>query len=129
MSDAEIVVEHRNKFEYLPSLYSEYESQIDVIETSFIFEDIRPILFKLHEDIFDEFIIKGAVNEINISYGIRLKLMSQLGDDTKMDNFECFSDFLHLYDAAIIEVYQLTKSMYNFEFKSYVESKRKNAIV
>jgi len=119
-----LIMKHRNGFTYLTELYAQYEAKIEMNQTSFTFEDIRPALYKLHEDLFDEFIERGSRNEINISYANRLKLIGCLGDKTHMEDFTSFGDFLHLYDCAILEVYQLMTSMYGFEFRKYCCSRQ-----
>eukprot|EP01084_Bolivina_argentea_P157055 273688_1 len=118
------VVECRNKFEFLSSIYAQYELRINVNGDEIKFEDIQIRLYNIQQDIYKEFIATGSVNQVNLPCKIRDTLSVVMVNDENVKKFNSYDDFLHLYDDAIINIYQLIQSMYQYKFKEYVTNKQ-----
>eukprot|EP01083_Nonionella_stella_P086495 240344_1 len=120
---------HRNRLEYLTAIYEHYEGRIQKHKkpmNTLSFEDLRPIFHRMQNEIYEEFVEDGAMHQINISYTTQKHLAFVLREDKEnMDKFQTFDDFLHLYDSAIREIFQLLTSMYTYRFKAFVEAKAK----
>ena len=118
--DNESSMKYRNKFEHLSSIYTHYQSQIGDMDASKVqFEDLKLKLFNIYQEICDEFIKTGSVNEINIPFEMRQHLLLSLENEESVNNFQSFDDFLHLFDAAIDEIYRLLCTMYNYQFSAW----------
>eukprot|EP01084_Bolivina_argentea_P179424 310040_1 len=113
---------YRNKFEFLSLIYAQYESKISGInEKQLEFDDIKLNLYNIEQEIFEEFIKPGSPMEINLPFFIKRKLITIFENDEKVNQFQSFDDFLHLFDDAIINIYQLITSMYQYKFVEYVK--------
>ena len=129
----------RSKFEYSVELYFEFHKKIDrfnekhrknaemmgIIGTVGYY---KKILWKLHRDIYKEFVKNGSKYEINISSEIRSELVFLFGDNKNMYKFDTFDDFLSVFDNALIQVYEMIFSIYNYQFKKYLKNQNQNVI-
>eukprot|EP01084_Bolivina_argentea_P263735 446485_1 len=116
----------RIKFKYLINLNNKYKCMMkDKMKDSLFSDDNKMILYNAAKLIYDEYIVSGSINEINISYECRKQLDFLLADETHLDKFSSFEDFSTLFDTALCEIYQLTLSMYNYRFEQYVDRLKK----
>ena len=125
----------RNKFEYSVEIYFEIHKKIDkfnekygknaeMLGTIGSIGYYKKILYKLYRDIYREFVKIGSKYEINISAEIRNELIYLFDDTKNIEKFETFDDFLYIYDKALIQVYAMLFSIYNYQFKQILKNSK-----
>ena len=126
----EHVIEFDGDFEYLSAIYMKYNKKLGIKSKNMSntngvilsYEELKDKLFKIHQEIYYEFVATDSINQINISFENRASLELLLKNESHCDKFKSFDDFYHLYDGAIVEVFQLILSMYHYKFKKYVQT-------
>lgn len=122
---------HRIKFKY-SSLYKEYKQRIktslktnddnDNKKLINSFENHKQSLFLISKEIYCEFIETGSEHQINLSFETRSSLENLLSNDDNLDKFLNYDDFMNLFNECLAEIYVLMISMYQYKFKSFVDT-------
>ena len=79
----------------------------------------KPGLDVVIEMMCKQFIFPDAPNEINIPADDRELIISLVSEIHGMNNF---TQYVHLFDGALIEIYGLLLSLYSYRFKSYIRN-------
>eukprot|EP01083_Nonionella_stella_P279543 950901_1 len=98
-------------FVYLKASYAAIQERIDTCigdgnERQVEFTQVRDLLYDLHREIYDEFVDDGAENAINVSHDARRCLSSLFGKNANKEKFQCFEDFVNIFDATVLEIYR-----------------------
>lgn len=88
------------KFGYLAGLMEEKPNDTESIH-------------RIVQNVYDKYISIDSKYQINISYEQRMKFTEFLGN-----NHDEVQDYLHIFDEAIIEVYEILSNVYRFQFKN-----------
>merc|ERR1712156_737504 len=71
----------------------------------------RQALFRMYCYIFEEFIGETSEHQVNLSAETSEELVALFGngmeDQSVIDRFRRFEDFMFIFDTALIEIYQL----------------------
>eukprot|EP01084_Bolivina_argentea_P199937 341987_1 len=105
------------QLKYLREWYNDYERKINVLTPQrlnrYDIEFFKFAFDAIFAQIYNEFIDEGASNQINISCETRRALHSTLQSNTLLS----FYDYLHFFDEANYEIYQLLSSTYDHGFE------------
>ena len=117
----------RVKFIYLENIYKDYKNKIEEwgeknIYEEDSFESYHKAIHGLCIELYNEFISTTAFQPVNISYEQRKELESLIKDESTMNKFESYNDYLHIFDDSLVEIYSLLISSYSFKFKQYCKN-------
>eukprot|EP00484_Ammonia_sp_Unknown_P021081 CAMPEP_0197036572 /NCGR_PEP_ID=MMETSP1384-20130603/14041_1 /TAXON_ID=29189 /ORGANISM="Ammonia sp." /LENGTH=421 /DNA_ID=CAMNT_0042466765 /DNA_START=360 /DNA_END=1625 /DNA_ORIENTATION=- len=102
--------------EYVKIINTEGESgNAHAVERSFTL--CKPGLDRVVGRMVNEFIVENSPHQVNIVYEQRDAILEAV---EHMERLVTFDDYQQLFQAALMEVYQLNVSLYQYTFKSYI---------
>ena len=106
---------YRFKFKYLSSIYAEYEVTFAGITNG----NFKKRIDDVYSRICHEFIQNGSMKEISLSYDTKHALLLHMND--KFETLLTFEDYLNLFDDALVEMYRVMISVYQYQFAQYIK--------
>ena len=117
------------QFEYLKRIHQEINlpsylnGKAQNLQIDIKCDDLMDSLWLLCKSIYSQFIDDKASLQINISSDMRQRLTFLMRDENK-SKFEHLADFANFYHEVLIEAWQLMESVYCYNFKKYIKSKK-----
>ena len=87
-------------------------------------------LFRMTLYLYDEHIGYSSSNQVNVSSQTAMELKAIFGrgrdDEATISRFRRFEDFMYVFDAAFLEIYQLTVGIYGHRFQGWLKEQSEN---
>eukprot|EP01084_Bolivina_argentea_P169262 293442_1 len=118
------------KFRYLSQIYTDVDQMIVNAKVSKNVDNYMKYkvgIVKVMQILFKQFCCYDSDTEINVSYptqGCIRALFENKSEEQILNQFKSYEDLMLVFDAAVDECWKMCKSIYGFQFKSYIFVRR-----